>query len=45
MGKYRHVENGVEIISESEISGDWELVEETTKTTKKTKSEEEKSEE
>ena len=42
MGKYRHVENGVEIISESEISGDWELVEETTK---KTKSEEEKSEE
>jgi hypothetical protein len=48
MGKYRHVENGVEIISESEISGDWELVEETTKTTKttkKTKSEEKKSEE
>lgn len=45
MSKYRHTESGVEIISESELSGDWELVEESTKTTKKTKSEEEKSEE
>lgn len=45
MSKYRHTESGVEIITESELSGDWELVEETTKTTKKTKSEEEKSEE
>ena len=45
MSKYRHTESGVEIITESELSGDWELIEETTKTTKKTKSEEEKSEE
>ncbi|MGX7088116.1 hypothetical protein [Gemella morbillorum] len=45
MTTYRHTESEVEIITESELSGDWELVEETTKTTKKTKSEEEKSEE
>lgn len=45
MGKYIHKETGVEILTESELSGDWELVEETTKTTKKTKLEEEKSEE
>ncbi|WP_455936802.1 hypothetical protein [Gemella morbillorum] len=42
MYKYRHKETEVEILTESELSGDWELVEETTK---KTKPEEEKSEE
>ena len=45
MYKYRHKETEVEILIESELSGDWELVEESTKTTQKTKSEEEKSEE
>lgn len=45
MTTYRHTESGVEIITESELSGDWELIEESTKTTKKTESEEEKSEE
>ena len=38
MSKYRHTESGVEIISESELSGDWELVEEIKVPTKKTKS-------
>nr|DAN44089.1 MAG TPA: hypothetical protein [Caudoviricetes sp.] len=40
MNKYRHKETGVEIIIESEIAGDWELVEEVKTPTKKTKSEE-----
>ena len=29
MPTYRNVNNGVEILVESELSGDWELVEET----------------
>lgn len=28
MATYRNVNNGVEIVVESELSGDWELVEE-----------------
>lgn len=44
MNKYRHKETGVEILIESEISGDWEFVEEIVEAvstpTKKTKSEE-----
>ena len=28
MPTYRNVNNGVEIVAESELSGDWELVEE-----------------
>lgn len=40
MNKYRHKETEVEIIIESELSGDWELVEEVKESTKKTKSEE-----
>ncbi len=40
MNKYRHKETGVEILTESELSGDWELVEEVKESTKKTKSEE-----
>lgn len=38
---YKHKETGVEIVTESELSGDWELVKEVKKSTKKTKSEEE----
>lgn len=38
MYKYRHKETGVEILTESELSGDWELVEEIKAPTKKTKS-------
>lgn len=38
---YKHKETEVEIVTESELSGDWELVEEVKKSTKKTKSEEE----
>ena len=45
MTTYRHTESGVEIITESELSGDWELIEESTETTKKTESGEEKPEE
>lgn len=40
MNKYKHKETEVEILTESEISGDWELVEEVKTPTKKTKSEE-----
>lgn len=40
MNKYVHKETEVEIIIESELSGDWELVEEIKAPTKKTKSEE-----
>ena len=35
MPTYRNVNNGVEILVESELSGDWELVEETKTKTKK----------
>lgn len=42
---YKHKETGVEILTESELSGDWELVKEVKKSTKKTKSEEESDEE
>lgn len=42
---YKHKETGVEIVTESELSGDWELVKEVKKSTKKTKSEEESDEE
>ena len=38
MTTYRHTESEVEIITESELSGDWELVEEIKAPTKKTKS-------
>ena len=38
---YKHKETGVEIVTESELSGDWELVKEVKESTKKTKSEEE----
>lgn len=37
MYKYRHKETEVEILTESELSGDWELVEEIKAPTKKTK--------
>lgn len=37
---YKHKDTEVEILTESELSGDWELVEEVKTTTKKTKSEE-----
>lgn len=44
MKKYRNKETGVEILIESDISGDWEFVEEVVEEvktqTKKTKSEE-----
>lgn len=42
---YKHKEIEVEIVTESELSGDWELVKEVKKSTKKTKSEEESDEE
>lgn len=42
---YKHKETEVEILTESELSGDWELVKEIKKSTKKTKSEEESDEE
>jgi hypothetical protein len=42
---YKHKETEVEIVTVSELSGDWELVKEVTKSTKKTKSEEESDEE
>lgn len=42
---YKHKETEVEIVTESELSGDWELVKEVKKSTKKTKSEEESDEE
>ena len=42
---YKNKETEVEIVTESELSGDWELVKEVTKSTKKTKSEEESDEE
>lgn len=35
MPTYRNVKNGVEIVAESELSGDWELVEEKKTRTKK----------
>lgn len=35
MPTYRNVKNGVEIVAESELSGDWELVEETKTRAKK----------
>lgn len=35
MPTYRNVNNGVEILVESELSGDWELVEETKTKAKK----------
>lgn len=38
MSKYRHTESGVEIISESELSGDWELIETEDEPKKKSKS-------
>lgn len=37
---YKHKETEVEILTESQLSGDWELVKEVKTTTKKTKSEE-----
>ena len=37
---YKHKETEVEILTESQLSGDWELVEEVKTPTKKTKSEE-----
>nr|DAQ29800.1 MAG TPA: hypothetical protein [Caudoviricetes sp.] len=37
---YKHKETEVEILTESQLSGDWELVEEVKAPTKKTKSEE-----
>ena len=44
MNKYRHKETKVEILTESELSGDWEFVEEIVEEVKtpakKTKSEE-----
>lgn len=40
MNKYRHKETEVEILTESELSGDWEFVEEVKESTQKTKSEE-----
>jgi hypothetical protein len=44
MNKYKHKETEVEILTESELSGDWEFVEEVVEEvktpTKKTKSEE-----
>jgi hypothetical protein len=40
MKKYKNKETEVEILTESELSGDWELVEEVKTTTKETKSEE-----
>lgn len=40
MNKYKHKETEVEILTESELSGDWEFVEEVKTSTKKTKSEE-----
>lgn len=39
MATYRNKISGVEILTESELSGDWELVDESTKT-KNSKSEE-----
>ena len=43
---YRHKDSGVEIMTESELTGDWKLVGDSTKTvkirTKKSKLEEEK---
>ena len=42
---YKHKETEVEIVTESELSGDWQLVKEVKKSTKKTKSEEESDEE
>lgn len=42
MPTYRNVNNGVEILVESELSGDWELVEEKkTRTTKVVEDDEE----
>lgn len=38
---YKHKETEVEIVTESELSGDWEFVKEVKESTKKTKSEEE----
>ena len=38
---YKHKETKVEIVTVSELSGDWELVKEVKESTKKTKSEEE----
>ena len=40
MNKYKHKETEVEILTESELSGDWELVREVEESSKKTKSEE-----
>ena len=37
---YKHKETEVEILTESQLSGDWELVKEVKESTKKTKSEE-----
>ena len=37
---YKHKETEVEILTESQLSGDWELVKEVEGSTKKTKSEE-----
>ena len=37
---YKHKETEVEILTESQLSGDWELVREVEESTKKTKSEE-----
>lgn len=37
---YKHKETEVEILTESQLSGDWELVREVEGATKKTKSEE-----
>lgn len=38
---YKHKETEVEIVTVSELSGDWEFVKEVKESTKKTKSEEE----
>ena len=40
MNKYKHKETEVEMLTESELSGDWELVREVEESSKKTKSEE-----
>lgn len=37
---YKHKDTEVEILTESQLSGDWELVKEVNTPTKKTKSEE-----
>ena len=42
---YKYKETEVEIVTVSELSGDWELVKEVKESTKKTKSEEESDEE